>query len=84
MKTFLAVASLGLLTVSGVGHAQQPPGGITREMVETALPEEGAPKAVPGPYEVTSEPAFGTTGLKTFRPSNLDPFPKRDKLPVVV
>lgn len=84
MKTFLALASLGLLAVSGVSPAQQPPGGITREMVDTALPEEGAPKAVPGPYEVTSEPAFGTTGLKLFRPSRLDSFPKRDKLPVVV
>jgi len=83
MKTFLAFASLGLLAVGGVS-AQQPPGGITREMVETALPEEGAPKAVPGPYEVTAEPAFGTTGLRTFRPVNLDSFPKRDKLPVVV
>ena len=83
MKTFLAFAWLGLLAVGGVS-AQQPPGGITREMVETALPEEGAPKAVPGPYEVTAEPAFGTTGLRTFRPVNLDSFPKRDKLPVVV
>jgi dienelactone hydrolase len=83
MKTFLACASWGLLAASAA-VAQQPPGGITREMVETALPEEGAPKAVAGPYAVTSEPAFGTTGLKTFRPANLDSFPRHDKLPVVV
>jgi hypothetical protein len=36
----------------------QPP-GITREMIERSLPLEGAPLAVPGPYKVASEPAFG-------------------------
>jgi dienelactone hydrolase len=53
-------------------------------MIASALPEEGAPKAVPGPYQVTIEPAFGSAGLRTFRPTNLDKFPKQDTLPVVV
>src|SRR5262249_52356837 len=52
------------------------------EMV--GLPEEGAPKAEVGPYQVAVEPAFGAPGLKTFRPESLDPFPRRDRLPVVV
>lgn len=29
-------------------------------MIETALPVEGAPRAEPGPYAVTSEAAFGS------------------------
>jgi dienelactone hydrolase len=53
-------------------------------MIATALPEEGAPKAIPGRYAVTAEPAFGTAGLKTFRPTSLDRFPRQDTMPVVV
>jgi acetyl esterase/lipase len=53
-------------------------------MIASALPEEGAPKAQPGRYEVRAEPASGVPGLRTFRPANLDRFPKRDTLPVVV
>ncbi len=34
--------------------------------------------------QVTVEPAFGSTGLKTFRPTKLDAFPKQDTLPVLV
>jgi len=44
----------------------------------------GAPKAVPGPYTVMQEPGFNAAGLKTFRPTDLARFPKRDTLPVVV
>jgi dienelactone hydrolase len=82
MKKSLALAAVALLGLSGVCSAQ--PAGITPEMIASALPEEGAPKAVPGPYQVTAEPAFGAAGLKTFRPTSLDRFPKRDTLPVVV
>jgi dienelactone hydrolase len=85
MKTISALAAFGLLApaLSGVCNAQLPP-GITQEMINSSLPEEGAPKAVPGPYKVTVESAFGTSGLRTFRPSTLDQFPKRDMLPVLV
>jgi hypothetical protein len=53
-------------------------------MIATALPLEGAPVAVPGPYAVTSEPAFGSPGHVVFRPTNLDAFPKKDTLPVLI
>ena len=82
MKTSLVIAAFASFALSGVCHAQL--AGITPEMIASALPEEGAPKAEPGPYEVTAEPAFGASGLKTFRPASLDRFPKRDTLPVVV
>lgn len=82
MKTSLALAASALLALSGVCGAQ--PAGITPEMIASALPEEGAPKAEPGPYQVTAEPAFGTPALKTFRPASLDRFPSRDTMPVVV
>ena len=81
MKTFFAL-SFGVLALSGVCVAQPP--GITPEMIATALPEEGAPKAVPGSYPVTAEPAFGVSSLKTFRPTSLDKFPSRDTMPVVI
>ncbi len=80
-KTIVAAAVLAL-TGAGVCLAQPP--GITREMIERALPLEGAPKAEPGPYQVTSEPAFGSPGLEVYRPAMLDAFPKKDTLPVMV
>ena len=83
MKTSMALAAIGLLALSGACVAQLP-GGITPEMIASSLPEEGAPKAEAGPYEVSVEPAFGSSGLRTFRPSSLDKFPKTDILPVVI
>jgi hypothetical protein len=80
-KTIVAAAVV-LLTGAGVCLAQPP--GITREMIERSLPVEGAPLAVPGPYEVTSEGALGSPGLRVFRPAALDAFPKKDTLPVIV
>ena len=80
-----AVVATGfaLLAFTGVCVAQGPP-GITPEMINTTLPEEGAPKAVPGKYAVTSEAAFGAPGFKTFHPTDLKNFPKRDTMPVVL
>ncbi|HUQ53882.1 MAG TPA: alpha/beta hydrolase [Gammaproteobacteria bacterium] len=79
-------ASIGsataLLALCGTAFAQ--PAGITAEMINTTLPLEGAPLAVPGPYQTMSEPTFGKPGLILFRPTNLDAFPARDKLPVLV
>jgi dienelactone hydrolase len=80
-KTIVAAAAV-ILTGAGVCLAQ--PAGITREMIERALPLEGAPKAEPGPYQVTAEPAFGSAGLHVYRPEALDAFPKKDTLPVAV
>jgi len=76
------VFQAALLLFAGVCSAQPP--GITREMIERALPVEGAPLAVPGPYAITSETAFGSPGLVVFRPSSLDAFPKKDTLPLMV
>src|SRR5512145_720707 len=84
-KMALSVASgiVALLAVAGTTHAQPP--GITREMIATALPVEGAPLAVPGPYKVIGpEPAFNSPGLVVFRPADLSAFPAKDTLPVMV
>jgi dienelactone hydrolase len=80
-KTIVAAAAV-LLAAVGVCFAQPP--RITREMIERSLPLEGAPLAEPGPYKVTSEPAFGTPGYLVFRPATLEAFPKKDTLPLMV
>jgi hypothetical protein len=80
-KTIFAAAS-ALLTCATACLAQ--PAGITPEMIGRSLPLEGAPLAVPGPYMVTSEPAFGSPGHLVFRPTALEAFPKKDSLPVMV
>ncbi len=72
------VAVLGFAAAS---HAQPP--GITREMIASALPVEGAPLAVPGPYKTLSEPAFNSPGHVIFRPADLSAFPAKDTLPVM-
>ena len=53
-------------------------------MIATALPVEGAPLAVPGPYKVESGPAVGSPGHVVYRPADLSPFPGKDTLPVMV
>lgn len=82
-KMALSVVSgiVALLAAAGTTHAQPP--GITREMIATALPVEGAPLAVPGPYKVMSEPAFNSPGHVIFRPADLSAFPSKDSLPVM-
>ena len=83
-KAFLSVVC-GIVSVLGLAatsHAQPP--GITREMIATALPVEGAPLAEPGPFKVMSEPAFGSPGHVVYRPADLAPFPAKDTLPVMV
>ena len=82
MNKTIVAAAVVLLTGAGASFAQPP--GITREMIERALPLEGAPLAEPGPYQVTSEPTFGLPGLHVYRPETLDAFPKKDTLPVMV
>src|SRR5690348_9860426 len=80
-KTIVAAAAV---LVTGAGLCLAQPAGITREMITRALPLEGAPLAEPGPYQVTSESAFGSSGLHVYRPTALDAFPKKDTLPVMV
>jgi X-Pro dipeptidyl-peptidase (S15 family) len=82
MKKTIVVTAAMFLAGTAVCLAQPP--GVTREMISRALPLEGAPKAEPGPYMVTSEPAFGSPALHIFRPAALDAFPSKDTLPVMV
>jgi hypothetical protein len=81
LKPILAVAA-ALLISAGVTLAQPP--GITPEMIGRSLPLEGAPLAIPGPYQVISEGAFGSPGHHVYRPAALEAFPKKDSLPVMV
>ncbi len=80
-RTIVTVAAV-LLTSGAVCLAQPP--GITLEMIARSLPLEGAPLAEPGPYQVTSEAAFGSPGHHVYRPATLDAFPKKDTLPAMV
>ncbi len=79
MKSALAIA---FVLASSVSFAQAPGPGAA-DLVRTTLPLEGAPKAIPGPYSVKSEPAFGSPGHVLFRPEDLGRFPDKDKLPVM-
>src|SRR5262245_39833639 len=82
LKTTMVCSAAALVALAAPSFAQPP--GITAEMINTTLPLEGAPLAVAGPYQVTSGPAFGSPGLMVFHPANLDAFPSRDTLPVLV
>src|SRR6185295_16338970 len=75
-----------VLAFAVVIDAQQRGGGrgIDPGAVATALPLEGAPLAIAGPYKVESGPAFNSPGHVVYRPADLAPFPKKDKLPLVV
>jgi hypothetical protein len=81
-KTTTVCSAAALVALAAPSFAQPP--GITMEQINTTLPLEGAPLAVPGPYQVTSGAAFGAPGLMVFHPSSLDAFPSRDTLPVLV
>jgi hypothetical protein len=80
-KRIHACGSLALLVIAGYVWAQPP--GVNARDVGRQLPLEGAPLAVPGAYEVISEPAFGLPGHVVYRPADLSAFPSRDTLPVV-
>jgi len=81
MHKNIFAAAAALLTAAGACLAQPP--GITPEMIARSLPLEGAPLAEPGPYQVTSEAAFGSPGHHVYRPTTLDAI-KKDTLPVMV
>ena len=81
-QTSLALGLIFPLAIAGVIHAQR--GGFTAEQIATALPLEGAPLAVPGPYKIESGPAFNSPGHVVYRPADLAPFPGKDTLPLMV
>jgi dienelactone hydrolase len=80
-KQLSVIVSIGLATFAASALAQPP--GITMEQIGRQLPLEGAPLAIPGPYEVVSEPAFGLPSHVIYRPANLSAFPNQDTLPVM-
>ena len=82
-KASILVGTIIALAIAAASYAQRP-AGITAEMIATALPLEGAPLAVPGPYKVESGPAFGSPGHVVYRPVDLTPFPAKDSLPLMV
>ena len=81
--TTFVLGTAVVLAFGAVSYAQRPP-GITAEMIATALPVEGAPLAVPGPYKVESGLAFGSPGHVVYRPADLTAFPVKDSLPLMV
>jgi hypothetical protein len=54
------------------------------KQLSIGLPEAGAPRAVVGPYAVTTESPPGSPGLMVYRPRDLARFPTNDTLPIVV
>lgn len=87
MKKSLIVGLMFSLAFAVVIDAQQRGGGRGADFnaqVATALPLEGAPLAIAGPYKVESGPAFDSPGHVVYRPADLTPFPGKDKLPLVV
>jgi hypothetical protein len=65
-------------------HAAQPTLPFSLEQLSIGLPEAGAPRAVVGPYAVTTGTVPGTPGLQLYRPRDLASFPARDTLPIVI
>src|SRR5688572_1853923 len=59
-------------------------GGFDAAAIATALPLEGAPLAVAGPYKVQSGAAFNSPGHVVYHPADLAPFPGKDTLPLIV
>jgi hypothetical protein len=77
-----SLLGLALLLISTLGYAQPP--GITMEMITRTLPLEGAPLAVPGPYDVVTEGAYNSDRFLVFRPAQLSGIPSQDHLPLVL
>lgn len=78
------VAGLSAFALPALAQQAPRPTGITQEMIDRSLPEEGAPRAVPGPYEVQAARADGIAGFSLVYPADLSHFPRHDKLPVVL
>lgn len=75
---------LGLPALFACSMAFAQPPGITMDMINTTLPEEGAPLAIPGPYEVLSETTFGAPRYVVHRPANVARFSAGNGMPVLV
>lgn len=65
-------------------HSAQPSLPFSLEQLSIGLPEEGAPRAVVGPYPVINENVAGSPGFVVYRPRNLLALASGERLPVVV
>lgn len=84
---FLSRAASGLaalLICSTTLPAAQPALPFDLKQLSIGLPEAGAPKAVVGPYAVTSGKPATSPDLLVYQPRDLAGFPARDTLPIVV
>jgi dienelactone hydrolase len=83
-RTMLATTLAALLAATTATTALAQPPGITMEMINTTLPEAGAPLAIAGPYATITEAANAAPRYVVHRPTDLAPFPASDKLPLLV
>jgi dienelactone hydrolase len=84
-KTSIVLAATCVFALAATIHAQRGGrGGFDMAAINTTLPLEGAPLAVPGSYEVKGGPAAGTPGHVAYHPADLSAFPARDTMPLVV
>jgi hypothetical protein len=65
-------------------HSAQPALPFSLEQLSIGLPEEGAPRAVVGPYAVTSQTIAGSPGFVVYRPRDPRALAAGERLPVVV
>lgn len=73
-----------LLLCCGRLQAAQPALPFSLEQLRIGLPEAGAPRAAVGPYAVATETSSGTPALQVYRPRDLQGFPARDTLPILI
>ena len=79
------LALLAALFLGGAKlQAAQPELPFDLKQLSIGLPEAGAPRAVVGPYVVTTQTVTGTPGFIVYRPRDLARFPSGDTLPIVV
>lgn len=81
-KLSAVLGGTALWLLGSAASAQAP--GITMEMIRIALPLEGAPRALHGPYDVVAELAFESPRHIVYRPEDLRAFPNEDSLPVLL
>jgi dienelactone hydrolase len=82
VSTHTVVAATTLFALAAQGLAQSL--DVAPVAMPNATPLAGAPPAERGPYEVTTEDAFGSPGLMVLRPKGLEAFPGVDTMPVLV
>ena len=83
-NSIVVAATTSLLLCCSTLCAAQPAPPFSMEQLRIGLPEAGAPRAVLGPYAVTSDTIPAMPGFVVYRPRDLANFPVRDTLPIVI